>query len=162
MSRLALRVGSVLAAAAIAGCVSMPSGPNVRVMPAPFKPFEVFRVEDDQCRDFAADRAGRSAEQAQGDSAGRAVTGAAVGAAVGGLITQSGEGAAAGAGFGLLGGALSGATAADWSSWSLQRRYDWSYSQCMYAKGNQVPGFGPVSVPPPPPPPPPKQPPKTR
>jgi len=39
---------------------------------------------------------------------------------------------------------------------ALQRRYDNAYMQCMYAKGNQVPGVGGPyrrAVPPPPPPP---------
>jgi hypothetical protein len=26
---------------------------------------------------------------------------------------------------------------------SLQQRYDLAYAQCMYARGNQVPGFAP-------------------
>jgi hypothetical protein len=40
--------------------------------------------------------------------------------------------------------------------WALQRRYDNAYMQCMYAKGNQVPGVVRTyrgAVPPPPPPP---------
>ncbi|HQP55162.1 MAG TPA: hypothetical protein PLN83_03555, partial [Syntrophorhabdus sp.] len=41
--------------------------------------------------------------------------------------------------------------------WELQRQYDIAYSQCMYAKGNQVPGVvkrqPQADVPPPPPPP---------
>jgi hypothetical protein len=51
------------------------------------------------------------------------------------------------------------------SGYSLQRRYDVSYTQCMYAKGHRVPVAGRysdnaaprrnASVPPPPPPPPP-------
>ncbi len=40
--------------------------------------------------------------------------------------------------------------------WTLQRRYDNAYMQCMYAKGNQVPGVGRTykegAAPPPPPP----------
>jgi hypothetical protein len=36
---------------------------------------------------------------------------------------------------------------------SQQQRYDLAYGQCMYAKGNQVPGFAaPTTSPPPPPP----------
>src|SRR5260221_199424 len=39
---------------------------------------------------------------------------------------------------------------------TIQQQYDNAYSQCMYSKGNQVPGFQPAVVyaPPPPPPPP--------
>ena len=40
---------------------------------------------------------------------------------------------------GLLGGTTAGASRAEGSSASVQRRYDMTYVQCMYAKGNQVP-----------------------
>lgn len=48
--------------------------------------------------------------------------------------------------------------------YELQRRYDVSYIQCMYAKGHKVPVAGsfagkPAGEPPPPPPPPPPSPP---
>ncbi len=59
----------------------------------------------------------------------------------------------AGAGIGLLFGAISGAAAGDASGYNVQRRYDNGYTQCMYAKGNQVPGFQPAQAYPPPPPP---------
>ena len=60
------------------------------------------------------------------------------------------------------GGAI-GASRADAYGGSVQRRYDMSYTQCMYAKGNQVPMARGSRVqppaysasPPPPPPPPP-------
>jgi hypothetical protein len=115
MARPAIRpiaAAAVAVTVALAGCVSLPTGPDVRVMPAPYKPFEVFAAEDAQCRDLAAERV-REAHESAPD--------------------------------------------ANESSWELQRRYDWTYEQCMYAKGNQVPGYAPVSVPPPPPPSPPKK-----
>jgi hypothetical protein len=34
----------------------------------------------------------------------------------------------------------------------LQERYNFAYAQCMYSRGNQVPGFAPAGAPPPPPP----------
>jgi hypothetical protein len=40
--------------------------------------------------------------------------------------------------------------------WALQRRYDIAYMQCMYARGNQIPGVSQTytgTAPPPPPPP---------
>ena len=40
---------------------------------------------------------------------------------------------------GLLGGTAIGASRGDAYGGSVQRRYDMSYTQCMYAKGNQVP-----------------------
>ncbi len=49
----------------------------------------------------------------------------------------------------------SGAASAD--SWTIQRRYDIAYQQCMYARDNQIPGVvrpsAPAYAPPPPPPP---------
>ena len=35
----------------------------------------------------------------------------------------------------------------DAPTWEVQRRYDNAYVQCMYAKGNQVPGSAPVTAP---------------
>lgn len=143
----------IVAAMLAAGCVQTPSGPNVRVMPAPYKPFELFTADDSACRDWAASRVDPDAARAQDQAVGSAATGAAVGAVAGGLIGGGSRGAASGAGIGLVAGTITGANAADWNSWSLQRRYDWAYGQCMYAKGNQVPGYAPVRVPPPPQPP---------
>jgi len=62
------------------------------------------------------------------------VVGAAAGAALGGR-----SGAAAGAGGGLLIGSAAGAGAGETSAYGLQRRYDYAYIQCMYAKGHKVP-----------------------
>ncbi len=64
--------------------------------------------------------------------------GAGLGAAVGG-----GRGAAIGAGAGALGGTLVGAGPSQQANYSLQQRYDLAYSQCMYTRGNQVPGYQP-------------------
>ena len=151
MNLRAMILGATAGALALAGCVQMPTGPEVRVMPAPYKPFELFEADDAACRDFAHRRLEPSTAQAQGSAAAATVTGAAVGAAAGGLIGGS-QGAATGAGVGLVAGSLGAAGRADQSSWSLQRRYDFAYEQCMYAKGNQVPGYAPVNPPPPPPP----------
>jgi hypothetical protein len=38
----------------LAGCVSLPVGPSVAVMPAPGKPFEVFVADETVCRCAAA------------------------------------------------------------------------------------------------------------
>ena len=91
-------------------------------------------------------------------------SGAAAGAALGAAAGNPAIGAAAGAGVGLLGGTAVGASRGDAYGGSVQRRYDMSYTQCMYAKGNQVPGARGSRVqqqpaytspaPPPPPPPP--------
>ena len=46
-----------------------------------------------------------------------------------------------GAAVGLLGGAAMGAAGGGDASKEVQRRYDIAYQQCMYSKGNQVPGY---------------------
>src|SRR5207247_1443468 len=86
--------------------------------------------------------------------------GAAVGTAIGAAAGNPGIGAAVGAGGGLLGGTAVGASNAAGANQSVQHRYDMTYMQCMYAKGNQIPlarGSQPAytrqPVPPPPPPP---------
>jgi OmpA family protein len=154
-----MKSGILLASLVLAGCVSLPSGPSARVMPAPNKPFAVFVRDDDQCRGYAARQVGTEPQQAAVNSG---VTSAAVGTVVGaaaGALIDGGHGAGVGAASGLLIGSAAGSGAANATSWELQRRYDIAYEQCMYAAGNQVPGYRrPGSYPPPrdyyPPPPP--------
>jgi hypothetical protein len=48
-------------------------------------------------------------------------------------------------------GAGAGSGMASGTAWTAQRRYDVAYQQCMYAKGNVIPGYYPYPAPPPPP-----------
>ncbi len=78
----------VIAAAAVTGCAApppTPMGPSVLVLPGSTKTFDQFKVDDNECRNYAT-------SQTTGDS-----------------------------------------------NISLQRRYDYAYQQCMYARGHQVP-----------------------
>jgi hypothetical protein len=146
----------------LSGCATMPTGPNVAVLPAPGKPFEVFMADDTVCRQWAQQQIGGASpsQTANQNTATGAVVGTAVGAAIGvaiGAATgDAGAGAAIGGGVGLLGGTAMGSDAGASSSYQLQRRYDIAYQQCMYAKGNQIPGVVRRSTqtyaPPPPPP----------
>jgi hypothetical protein len=127
-------------------------------MPAPGKPFEVFVAEETVCQQYAAMRVGlvppQAAEQSVlSSTAAGTVLGAAAGALLGAAAGRPEVGAAAGAGTGLLVGTAVGADAGYGAAGMLQWRYDIAYTQCMYAKGNQVPGFPVLSPPPPPPPP---------
>jgi OmpA family protein len=152
----------VLLLALLNACAAIPTGPNVMVWPGVGKPFDLFQTEDAWCRYYAQSRLGIAPEQAATQSAvastalGTAV-GAAAGAAIGAAAGNPGLGAAIGAGSGLLVGSASGAQAGAASAATLQTRYDMAYLQCMYARGNQVPGPAatpsPSYVPPPPPPP---------
>jgi Glycine-zipper domain len=133
------------AALALAGCVTVPTGPGVMALPGSTKSFDQFRADDVSCRQYAQYSLGPYAEQAVPNAAtANAVGGAALGAAAGAIIGaasgQAGPGAAIGAGTGLLFGSFAGADAAGYSYYGLQRRYDAAYLQCMYARGNQVPG----------------------
>lgn len=141
-------------AAVITGCASTPVGPGVAVMPGPGKPFDQFQLDNAECMNFARQQIGvNPSEVARGQVVTGAVAGAALGAATGALVGHGHEHTTESmAGAGLIVGSAAGANAANLSTMSLQRRYDIAYQQCMYAKGNQVPGF-PVLAPPPPPPP---------
>jgi uncharacterized protein YcfJ len=142
----------------LAGCASIPVGPSVAVMPASGKPFDQFQADNAICRQFAEQQMGANPNQvAREQVITGAATGAAIGAASGALMGNGHDGQAESmAGAGMIVGSAAGAGAANASTMSLQRRYDIAYMQCMYAKGNLVPGYpAPRYTPPPPPPPPP-------
>jgi Glycine-zipper domain len=156
----------------VAGCVTVPTGPSVMVLPGSGKVFEQFQVDDALCRQWALQQTGVAPGEAATNSAVTSaavgtVLGAALGAAIGAAAGNPALGAAAGAGAGLFGGSAVGANAAYASGTALQYRYDAAYQQCMYAKGNQIPAVvqtprparsvyvAPPAPPPPPPPAPP-------
>jgi hypothetical protein len=153
---------SVAALLAISGCVTVPTGPSVMVLPGSQKPFEAFRADEAECRQYAYSASGGQAgdQVAMNNAAATAVAGtligAAAGAAIGSVSGNAGPGAAIGAGTGLLFGSAAGSNAAAGSYYYTQRRYDNAYVQCMYGKGNQVPmrgqyrgSYGPPPGPPP-------------
>ena len=136
---------SFLLVVMLTGCATVPTGPSVMVLPAPGKPFEEFRAEDANCKWWASQQSGLSAQETvnQNTVSGAVVgtvIGAGLGAAIGAISGNPGMGAAVGAGSGLLGGTISGASAGQGYAWEAQRRYDIAYQQCMYSKGNQVGG----------------------
>lgn len=159
----------IVSALLVGACASVPTGPSVMVLPGTGKSFDQFQLDDAVCRQWAAQQTGTTTEQTATNStvSGAAIgtlLGAAAGAALGAAAGSPGTGAAVGAGAGLLGGTAVGASRAEASSGSVQRRYDAAYMQCMYARGNQIPvprGSQPAyqappaaATPPPPPPPP--------
>src|SRR5881296_3146797 len=123
---------SVAAGLLMTACATVPTGPSVMVLPANGKSFEQFQADDAVCRQWSLQQTGMTTKQA---SVGNTVSGAAIGTAAGSPAT----GAAVGAGAGLLGGTAIGASAGSSSQDTVQRRYDMTYMQCMYAKGNQIP-----------------------
>lgn len=136
---------SLMTLLAICGCATLPTGPSVKVLPAPGRTFEQFQAEDMICRQWAGQQLGASPQEvANQNTATGAVVGTAVGAGLGAVIGaasgHAGTGAAIGAGSGLLFGAAAGSDSGRYYGYEAQRRYDIAYVQCMYAKGNQVPG----------------------
>ena len=163
----------VVAGLITTACVTVPTGPSVMVLPGNGKNFDQFQFDDATCRQWASQQTGTTTSEASTNStlAGAGIgtlLGAAAGAAIGAAAGSPGTGAAVGAGVGLLGGTAVGANNANASYRTVQRRYDASYMQCMYAKGHQIPvargsqpaysapasTSRPASPPPPPPPPP--------
>lgn len=142
----------------LSACTTVPSGPNVMVLPGVGKPFDQFQVDDVVCRQYAQQQIGVTPGQVgtqstvQGAAIGTLI-GAAAGAAIGAAAGSPDVGAAVGAGTGILMGSAAGAESGSTTARSLQWRYDVAYVQCMYAKGNQVPGgaTAPSSYVPPPP-----------
>jgi len=158
----------IIILATITGCATIPTGPTLAVMPAPGKPFEVFVADDGVCRQFADRQTGVNPQTAATQDT---VSGAAIGTAVGALAGVAigaapghpGVGAGVGVGTGLLAGTAAGAHAGYGTGFTLQQRYNIAYEQCMYAKGNQIPGVVQMRPPATPPsssfPPPPNYPP---
>ena len=151
MRKSATKIMGIGALGLLAGCAMQPTGPTVTVFPAPFKPFEVFEQDQYECGDYASSQVAGLAEKANNRAVGTAVVGTALGLALG---AATGDGHAATFG-GVTGAAIGGTIGADQSDragFSLQRRYDIAFAQCMYSRGNQVPGFERYAAPPPPPP----------
>jgi len=158
------KIVAALLLGALAGCATAPLGPRVAVMPAPGKPFEIFVQEERTCRQYAEQSVGLPPNDVAAQNfAGGAAIGTVVGAAVGALAGGQ-RGAGTGAAVGLLAGSAAGSSQGAYSARDAQRLYDIAYQQCMYAKGNQLPGYPIQRLPPapapkmdtpyPPPPPP--------
>ena len=155
-------IALLLGMGVLSACVMVPTGPSVLVLPAVGKPLDLFQADEVWCRRYAQYQIGVAPEEAATQSAVTSaavgtMVGAAAGAVIGAATGHPGTGAAIGAGSGLLVGGVSGAQTSTASAATLQARYDMAYIQCMYAKGNQVPGVVTVPMPsyaPPPPPPP--------
>jgi uncharacterized protein YcfJ len=139
-ARTAVITASLLAS--LTACVSAPTGPTIAIMPREGKPFEVFKQEDQQCREFAANSIKDSSNAALKDGVTSAAVAAALGAAAGTVIGGgSHTNVGTGAGVGLLGGAAIGAMNASGKENQAQAQYNIAYQQCMYSKGNQVPSY---------------------
>jgi hypothetical protein len=145
----------------LVGCATVPKGPSVMVLPPEGKPFDQFMAEDAICKQWAGQQIGLSPQDTVNQNTASSavagtVIGAGLGAAIGSTTGDMGAGAAIGAASGLLIGASAGSSSGQVYGYEAQRRYDIAYMQCMYAKGNQIPGVVTrtrrvQTIPPPPP-----------
>ena len=146
----------------LGACATAPMGPTVQVMPSPTKPFQVFQKDQAECKQYADSQVAGQADAANQKAAGTVAIGAVLGGALGAAVGNH-------RGAGIIGseGAIAGtAVAANQTAgaqMSIQDQYNNAYVQCMYARGNQVPGAAAqptaeMQVAPPPPPPPPAAP----
>lgn len=129
----------------LAGCAQTPLGPTVQVMPGPGKSFEAFRVDQANCKAFAADQVRGQADNANQRAVGTAALGTALGVGIGALagsITGNmGAGAALGGAAGIGVGTGIGAGNSGNEQYNIQQQYDNAFAQCMFAKGEDVPGY---------------------
>jgi uncharacterized protein YcfJ len=134
----------------LSACAAPPMGPSINVMPPPNKPFEVFQQDQSLCENFASQRVAGAAENANNQAIGGALLGTVLGAGLGAAI-GGGRGAAIGAASGAALGTAGGMSYSADANIPIQQRYDNAYAQCMYSRGNQVPGYYQAASPPPPP-----------
>ena len=151
MRKNAKLVATGVAVLLLAGCATPPLGPTVQVFPAPYKPFDVFQRDQYECGQYASAQVAGGAEAVNNRAIGATAVGTALGLALG-AATGSGRAATVGAATGAVVGGAVGANESTRGQYGLQRRYDIAYAQCMYSRGNQVPGYQAYAAPPPPPP----------
>ena len=124
----------------LAGCVSTPAGPTVAVMPAHNKSLAAFHDDQVLCKNSASEEVAGEASHADWMQAAVAGGGTLLGAGIG-AVAGGGQGALIGAGVGAAGGSAASYIPASKSEKTIQERYDVAYSQCMFMRGNRVPGF---------------------
>lgn len=130
-------------ALALGGCAVTPTAPSVMVLPGTQKSADQFHADNADCRQHAFATVAPAAQDANNQAVASAAIGTAVGAAAGALLGggyHSHNSAAAGAATGLMFGSAVGGSQSQFASYSLQRRYDIAYMQCMYLRGHQIPG----------------------
>lgn len=146
--RILKRLAPALLVILATGCATVPSGPSVRVFPAPGKPYDLFLSEDVYCRHAAERQIGLLPQEVadQNTAAGAFIgtaLGTGIGAALGAASGNMGAGAVIGGVSGLMIGSAAGADAGRVEGREAQRRYDTAYLQCMYSHDNRAYNPGP-------------------
>jgi hypothetical protein len=145
MMRNRVGVGiAMIAAVALAACAPTLMAPTVPVMPGPNKAGDQFLADTQACQAYANSQTAPLSAQANNQALGGALLTTALGAGLGAAI-GGGHGAAIGAASGALVGGGVAAQGSSFAGMNIQQQYNLYYSQCMYAHGNQVPGFAPTA-----------------
>jgi hypothetical protein len=140
LSRSVMRVVSTTTPfvfVALSAVACTPKYPLTTVLPGPNTKFTTFKVQDEACRQWAAERTHSNAAKVTMGTVAGTPLGAAVGVGVGALTANPHmllNGAIGGGAGAIGGGAL-----ANRNTISVHDQYDRAYTQCMYAQGNQVP-----------------------
>src|SRR5215469_18306725 len=131
---------AMVAAMVLTGCAPTVMAPTVPVMPPAGKPFDQFAADQQICTNFANAQVAPLTQQANNQALGGALLTTALGAGLGAAV-GGGHGAAIGAASGAVVGGGFAAQGSSIAGMNIQQQYNLYYSQCMYAHGNQVPGF---------------------
>ena len=140
MNKVPLAIVALAVAVLLPACAQTPMGPMVTVIPKACKSFEAFEADQAVCKNHASREVAGQAEATNNQAVGGALLGTILGAGLGAAI-GGGRGAAIGAASGAVVGTGYGANASAYGQMSIQQRYDQAYAQCMYSKGNKVPGW---------------------
>jgi hypothetical protein len=133
----------------LAACVTAPTTSTIPVAPGLNKSSDAFAADQAVCQQYATAQTAPQVAAANNQAVATALLttalGAGLGAAAGsgGWHSHAGRDAGIGAGAGAVVGTALGASQAGVAQTSLQQQYDVLYGQCMYAHGDQVPGFSP-------------------
>jgi hypothetical protein len=113
-----LAIFAVAVTAALSGCAQAPGGPTVQAVPGPNKSLADFQQDNGYCRTFASSQISDAQNQANQQVVSSVVVGAFTGNAA--PVPSPSETAV-----------------------TLQQRYDAAFVQCMFAKGESIPGMSP-------------------
>ena len=139
MSRVPITT-CLLAALLLNGCANAPLGPTAMVMPAQGKPFDVFARDQTMCKQFADGEVDGGATMSNLKEFGTIAVSTALGGGLG-MAVRNRRGAEIGGAMGAIAGVAAGAHGSAHDQNGLQGRYDLAYTQCMYARGNQIAGL---------------------
>ena len=134
--------GAMIAVVALTACAPTVMAPTVPAMPGTGKAPDAFMADQQTCQGYANAQTAPLAAQANNQGVGTALLTTALGAGIG-AAAGGGRGAAIGAASGAVLGTAMGAQGSSIAGMNIQQQYNILYSQCMYARGNQVPGFSP-------------------